>query len=225
MEPGNQAERLGILGGLGPLASARFLSNIYRLNHRISKEQDLPAVILLSDPQFPDRTECLLQGKFDVLIERTIKDCEKLREMGASHILICCYTLHSIINHLPENIRKIIIPLPDLALQQVEASNKRSLLLCTEGSRKFGVFTSSPIWKRVEPIVVLPSESDQKLIHNVIYSLKQNLEIRKAFEQLLDICSKYKCTQWILGCTELHLLSSTRHDDISVAGPTFINGL
>ena len=46
---------LGILGGMGPLASAEFLKTIYEYGTR-DLEQRSPACILYSDPTFPDRT-------------------------------------------------------------------------------------------------------------------------------------------------------------------------
>ena len=54
-------KNLGILGGMGPLASAKFLSTVYRLN-LVEPEQEAPNCILLSDPSFPNRTKAILAG-------------------------------------------------------------------------------------------------------------------------------------------------------------------
>ena len=52
---------LGVVGGMGPLASAEFVKTIYEygLNRR---EQESPSVVLVSDPTFPDRTSVSWQG-------------------------------------------------------------------------------------------------------------------------------------------------------------------
>src|SRR5689334_6778827 len=59
-----EREVWGVLGGLGPLASAEFLATIYE-HADASEEQRLPAVLLFSDPAIPDRTEALLCGRED----------------------------------------------------------------------------------------------------------------------------------------------------------------
>ena len=46
---------LGILGGMGPLASAEFVRSVYELNVQ-TKEQASPVCVLYSDPTIPDRT-------------------------------------------------------------------------------------------------------------------------------------------------------------------------
>ena len=53
---------LGILGGMGPLASAEFLKTIYEYGTR-DLEQRSPACILYSDPTFPDRTQTIVNGE------------------------------------------------------------------------------------------------------------------------------------------------------------------
>ncbi|HEY0783486.1 MAG TPA: aspartate/glutamate racemase family protein, partial [Thermoanaerobaculia bacterium] len=63
------APKLGILGGMGPLASAEFVHTLYRL-HLNGPEQGAPACVLLSDPSFPDRTEAILRGESEDLTAR-----------------------------------------------------------------------------------------------------------------------------------------------------------
>ena len=45
-------KRLGILGGMGPLASAEFLKTLYEC-FPYEREQDAPVCLLVSDPTFP----------------------------------------------------------------------------------------------------------------------------------------------------------------------------
>lgn len=52
---------LGVLGGMGPLASAEFVNTVYRLN-MTEPEQQAPALVLRSDPSIPDRTAAILSG-------------------------------------------------------------------------------------------------------------------------------------------------------------------
>jgi aspartate/glutamate racemase len=74
--------RLGIIGGIGPLASAEFLRTIYRLN-AADPEQQAPDCILFSDPSFPDRTACIQAGTTPQLTARLVASLEELVRLGA----------------------------------------------------------------------------------------------------------------------------------------------
>nr|WP_292512893.1 aspartate/glutamate racemase family protein [Mesorhizobium sp.] len=53
--------QLGIIGGLGPLASADFYFKLTRMTEALRDNEHVPSV-LLSVPQLPDRTEAILAG-------------------------------------------------------------------------------------------------------------------------------------------------------------------
>ena len=48
---------LGVLGGMGGLASAEFVKTVYEISGEgVEQEQAGPVVLMYSDPAFPDRT-------------------------------------------------------------------------------------------------------------------------------------------------------------------------
>src|SRR5436305_923357 len=102
--------RLGILGGMGPLASAELLVNLYRLNLR-EPEQKTPSCVVLSDPTFPDRTEAILAGSVEVLAERLEQALRALLDQGADRIVIACVTIHYVLPLIPEPLRLTVISL------------------------------------------------------------------------------------------------------------------
>jgi aspartate racemase len=57
---------------MGPLASAEFVKTIYEYN-LASREQEMPACILLSDPTIPDRTEAIQNGAEEKVVARLDK--------------------------------------------------------------------------------------------------------------------------------------------------------
>src|SRR5215510_14138151 len=98
---------LGVLGGMGPLASAEFAKTIYELSGEISmREQAAPVVLMYSDPAFPDRTEAFLRGETQPLLTRLIKALELLCSMGASQLVICCMTIHYLLPQVPGALRE-----------------------------------------------------------------------------------------------------------------------
>src|SRR5947209_3814698 len=83
----------GILGGMGPLASTEFLNNIYRLSLGRT-EQDMPRVVLLSDPTVPDRTTAIRIGQIQEVVHDLQSLLMRLVQMEADQIAIACVTAH-----------------------------------------------------------------------------------------------------------------------------------
>jgi len=119
---------IGIVGGLGPLASTRFLSSIYR-QFRDVPEQQTPRIVLYSDPTFPDRTTHFLRGEEDEILAQAVRTTESLLTLGVDHLLFCCYTIHRIAPRLPAHVLERFVSLLDLAVDAGLESQGKVLLL------------------------------------------------------------------------------------------------
>jgi aspartate racemase len=197
---------LGIFGGLGPLASAEFLKTIYECSIGAS-EQSAPAVVMYSDPSFPDRTQAFLRGDDDIMLSRLVAVLEQLCEMGASKIVICCITMHHLLPRLPPHLRVRVRSLLDVIFEAVARSRKKHLLVCTNGTRRLELFQRHEQWQSMRKYVVLPGARDQNAIHKLIYSLKQNQNPNELMPFLESLLAKYEVSSFIAGCTEIHLLA------------------
>jgi aspartate racemase len=207
---GEQAESLmevwGVLGGMGPLASAEFLKTIYEENAP-EVEQEAPIVYLLSDPTIPDRTKGLLNGGESALLSHFSARVEQLISLGVTRIVVCCVTIHPLIHRLPAPWQQKIISLLDIVFAEVLSARRRHLLMCTEGTRKMDLFRKHDSWEKAEDYILLPTEEDQALIHRMIYEIKggrQSVEHVQFVEELLH---KYGVDSYIAGCTEIHMLT------------------
>jgi aspartate racemase len=83
---------LGVLGGMGPLASAQFMLRLTLLTPATRDQDHIPA-ILWSDPRVPDRTAARLHGGEDPL-PALLHGLHGLRQAGAGAIAIPCNTAH-----------------------------------------------------------------------------------------------------------------------------------
>ncbi|MGK7870220.1 aspartate/glutamate racemase family protein [Falsiroseomonas sp. E2-1-a20] len=83
---------LGVLGGMGPLASAQFMLRLTLLTPATRDQDHIPA-ILWSDPRVPDRTAARLQGGEDPL-PALLRGLRGLEAAGATAIAIPCNTAH-----------------------------------------------------------------------------------------------------------------------------------
>ena len=225
MQTINRQTTLGIVGGLGPLASAEFLRTIYEQSLG-EREQHSPAVLMYSDPSFPDRTESFLAGSTDALLDRLVTALEGLRELGASKFVLCCVTIHYLLPKLPEHLRSRVVSLIDVAFDQLAHVRRKHLLICSSGSAKLGLFHNHPRWESVKPYIVVPDESDQHRIHyELINSVKRNRNLSELAPTIESLLAKYKVNSFIAGCSEIHLLaklfesSNGNHQGLSCVDP------
>ncbi len=93
METSSSSSRtLGVLGGMGPLASAHFMLRLTLLTPA-ERDQDHIPTILWSDPRIPDRTRGRLEGGADPG-PFLLRGINGLRVAGAQAIAIPCNTAH-----------------------------------------------------------------------------------------------------------------------------------
>jgi aspartate racemase len=197
---------LGIIGGLGPLASSEFLKTIYE--HTLNQqEQCAPCVMMYSDPSFPDRTEALLNGKSDVMLARLVQALEYLDDSGVSKTVICCVTMHHLLPFLPTHFRARLLSLIDIVFMEVLRSGRKHLLLCSSGTRQLEIFQKHEQWKQARDCFVLPEEQDQMAVHELIYRIKRNQDVSKMVPEIEALLTKYKVNHFVAGCTEFHLLA------------------
>lgn len=211
---------IGIVGGLGPLASTRFLSTIYR-QFRDVPEQTTPRIVLYSDPTFPDRTTHFLRGEEDEILAQAIRTTESLLALGVDHVLFCCYTIHRIAPRLPPHVLERFVSLLDLAVDAGLESKGKILLLCTNGTRKLRLFEGARKWSQLADRVSFPTDEEQPLVHQILYDLKKNCDPVEAYDRLSRLVGGHDVDHWLLGCTELHLLSNVRKGDRDEAGVRF----
>jgi aspartate racemase len=190
---------------MGPLASAELLHTIYRLNIT-EPEQQAPACLLLSDPSIPDRTAAILAGDTKDLVARIDAALTQLLDAGADRIVIACVTAHAVLQDIPEPRRSRVIPLLDLAIDEIAASSRPHLLLATNGTRRARIFESHPRWSEVAHLVRWTDDADQHRLHQTVYRFKHAEPDEESLDWLATLPEKYRVDGLIFGCTELHLL-------------------
>jgi aspartate racemase len=209
---GSDGGVLGILGGMGPFASAGFLRTVYEVAAERSgsfAEQDLPRCLLDSDPAFPDRTEAIRAGREAEFAERLRLRLGGLLELGATRVVVACVTAHHFLDLLGPAERDRVISLVDLVLDDLATvgPDERYLLVATHGTRDARVFERTPRWPDLAQRVVLPDPQAQDRLHGLLYRLKWEPVGAELVDEFLELAERNGCRGLIAGCTEVHLLT------------------
>lgn len=196
---------IGLLGGMGPLATVDLFEKIV-LNTKAQEDQDHLPILIYNNTQVPDRTEAILnKGKssYPTLLE----SCRKLQEMGADFLTIACNTSHYYYDQLLEEVDIPILHMQRIAAKAIEGSKfQKPVIMATKGALAVGLYQRALEERGLD--YLLPNEEEEEAIQEVIYrgvkegnfSLDQ-AKIKKAFDHFRDQGGD----AFILGCTELPL--------------------
>lgn len=206
-----RGEVLGIVGGLGPLASAEFVSTVYRCASW-EREQDAPRVLMDSNPAFPDRTSAFLAGEEHTVLPMLEGVLNRLVGLGATRLLICCMTAHHLLPRLPAELRRKVVSVPEVIVRQLRGARGRYLVLCTRGTRHVALLERQPGWEAVADRIVFPDAADQDLVHDeLIYRLKRRADPATLAPLVASLRARYGATGIVVGCSEVHILANHLH--------------
>lgn len=198
-------KKLGIIGGLGPAASAFFYNRVTQ-HTMASCDQEHIDIILLSHATTPDRTQCILQGEDGKIIRSLREDVETLVKLGVSNIAIPCNTTHYYLEQVQEGFDVPIIHMVresvDYAVKHRDHVGKIGIM-ATDGTIRTGIYDKECRARGV--MAVHPSESMQKLVMSLIYDdIKAGKKPdRDKFEKITEELCRKGCDVVILACTEL----------------------
>lgn len=145
---------IGVLGGMGPLATADFFSKVIAATAAARDEDHVP-LLIQSDPRVPSRPGAILHGGVSPL-PRLMAGRDRLIAGGAEAIVMPCNTAHYWYRQLADD-----CPVPFLSIVQAccdEAAScvqpgARVGLIATGATLSTGMF-STPLRQRgYEPIV------------------------------------------------------------------------
>lgn len=197
---------LGIIGGLGPLASAEFLKTIYEYNLSVL-EQDMPRVVMFSDPSFPDRKQSFLTQNDEDLLHALSQSISQMHALHVDKIVICCVSLHYLLPRLTAALQQKVISLIDVIMSNLILSGHPHLLLSSTVPRKAGIFETHYLYPQVKELMVFPSDEDQELITHFINQYKTDTVKHPFIPVLEKMLLKYETPAFIAACSEIHILT------------------
>lgn len=195
---------LGVLGGMGPAASARFLELIAE-RAPAKQDQEHPKIIMLSDPQIPDRGKAILgNGEDPTEIIKT--DLFKLAEWGADLLAVPCNSAHIFIEKFIDELPIPLISIVESTLKMASIKSTKGVwFLSTKATLKSGIYEKHAT-KYDLPLHHVSKECSNEAQH-IIEIVKAN-DKDKAASLMKEITTKLwheKDLPILAACTELPL--------------------
>jgi aspartate racemase len=196
---------LGVLGGMGPLASAHFMTRLTLLTPAVRDQDHIPT-ILWSDPRIPDRTRTHVPGSEDPL-PALLRGIAGLRTAGCGAIAIPCNTAHGwyepmrraagvpvlhIVGASSAELRRVAAPPGPVGIMATEAT--LAMRLYQDGLEAQG-------WR-----CIAPSPATMQLLVNPAIAMIKANRVAEAYPPLADCIGGLVAAgarAIILGCTEI----------------------
>jgi aspartate racemase len=198
---------LGVLGGMGPLASAQFMLRLTLLTPA-ARDQDHIPTVLWSDPRVPDRTRGKLQGGEDPL-PWLLRGIAGLRSAGCEAIVVPCNTAHGWYDAMAEAAGVPILHIVDAAVADLRRSGVMGGRIGLMGTQ--ATLTMRLYQDRLEQLgyeCMTPSQDQMdRLVTPAIAQVKAN-QVVQAFPPLAEVVNDLQvrgASSVVLGCTEIPL--------------------
>lgn len=199
-------KKLGIIGGLGPMATAYFLHLIINMTDA-EKDQEHIEVLLHSKPQIPDRTNYILGVSKESPMPYLSQIGKSLVEQGADIIAIPCITAHFFQGKLEEEINcPIINAIEETAIYLKEENVSKVGIMATDGTIQSELFQNT--LKKYDIECIIPEKNLQQKVMSIIYdNVKAGCPIdMEAFNAVTGKLFEEGAQVILLGCTELSMV-------------------
>lgn len=215
---------LGIIGGMGPEATARFYEKLIE-NTKAKKDQDHFKVLIYSNPKIPDRTKSILENG-ESPVPEIIKTGKILEEMGAEILGIPCVTSHFYFKNIQKGLKAEVLNILDVLNEYIHLTTpkiKKIGILSTTGTKKTKLFE-----KHLKDYEIIYTDSNiqsdyiMRAIYDEDIGIKSGKKEGESKSLLLKAAENLKAKGAeiiILGCTEIGLSISQKDLNIKVLDP------
>lgn len=219
-------KNIGVIGGLGPLATVDFFKKIVVNTDARSDQENIP-ILIYNNPQIPDRTDAIINNGTDPVPE-IIRTANILEDMGADFLCMPCNTSFYFYDEVIKGINVPLINMVELTSKYIKQNNYNKV--CVLGTK--GTILSRIYYDELDKLGVSYLELDDDtiaminyLIFNVVKSNNYNIDISKFRDRLNEIVDKYEIDAFVLACTELPVLFEKFNLNFNRIDPTEILAL
>ena len=198
-------KRLGVLGGMGPAASAEFITRLIQQTPATKDQEHIPFV-LWNEPRVPDRSTSIL-NEDDKPLPYLLQGMQVLKAVGCTTIVIPCNTAHFWYDEL------VKFKIPILHIVDSVADSLRDVnvtgtigVMGTQATVELGLYQymlNKSGWDCITPT----KEEMNNLVQPAIDLIKSG-SIKEAHPMLMTVVKSLidrGAKAVVLGCTEIPL--------------------
>ena len=206
MQEAKNQNLLGILGGLGPMASVYFCEML--ISHtKAERDADHINFLLSSRADTPDRSSFILGISPDDPTDAMIEEALRLERAGSDLIAIPCNTAHYFYDRICAAVNTPILNIITETARFCNWSGAKTIaVLATEGTAASGAYEK---YLSKYPIDLLPlTQNEQDTVSKIIFEqIKRGIEPDiDAFIGIISALHERGAELIVLGCTELSLI-------------------
>jgi aspartate racemase len=204
---------VGVLGGVGPLATVLFMERVVRLTDA-ARDQDHVDMMVLQHATVPDRTAFVLGRSAEDPGPVLAADARRLARAGASFLVLTCNTAHAFADAITAATPIPLLSAVDVTVAAVLSTDAWSGrlsgarpeavgLLATEGTIASGVYLDAFSSRGVKTLV--PDVAGQATVTSLIYDGVKagRAGDLTALRSVVDDLRSRGAGAIVLGCTEL----------------------
>jgi aspartate racemase len=217
---GFPAHILGVLGGMGPLATVDFLRKLVTMTEATRDQDHLPMLVRFC-PEIPDRADALA-GRGESPLPGLVAAARALEAGGAQFLAMPCNTAHAWYEQISRAVSVPLLHIADATLAETAVLSGAAAvgLLATTGTLRAGIYQSRSAsaidW------VTLDEEAQERLVMCGIRAVKARRLgeavrlLSAAAEALID----RGATSIVMGCTEVPVALADLVLSIPLVDPT-----
>jgi len=201
-------KKLGVIGGMGPEASAYFY-HLFTTRTNAAADQEHPDAIILSLPSTPDRTAFITGKSTDSPVHALQNAAKTLEQLGADCIAIPCVTSHFFYDDVAACVS---IPVFHILRETASIMQQRGVtragILGTAGTLTSGFVP--PILAEYGITALTPDAAGVDTLSRLIYGILKTDRKGDCMSLLTDILQSPSLSgaeTLVLACTELSLLN------------------
>ncbi len=224
MEIKNKFKTIGILGGMGPEATASLymkIIKIFQQQFNAKYDNDFPPFFIYSLP-IPDVVE--QQVDEEVLIKLLQEGAKLVEKSGADFIVVACNTVQKYLPKMRESVKVEIISIPEETIMEARRQGYQKVgLLATESTINSKIYEKESKLLNLE--IICPNDKQQSEITKVIMNVLSGQKLLSDKVRLADISLDLQnkgAEAIILGCTDLPLIFQEEDSELELLDTTKI---
>ena len=220
---GKRRAMIGILGGMGPLATADLYTKIIQSSPAAKDQEHIP-VVIYADPRVPDRTEALL-GRGEDPTPWLIHGARQLVTIGADFIVIPCNTAHAFLDEVQPEVERPILSMIDAAADTIREEYPQAGvvgLLATSGTIGSEMYQRALRERGIDTIVP-DNDIQRRCVTAAINEVKSGRARASTTALLAEAGASLEgrgADVLLAACTEIPVVLQQRHTGIPLVDAT-----